>query len=89
MTQPDIIVKICAGLGGVMSGSTKVIDAFNQVIEARKVNAQVKTKVHKVGCLGLCARDVLVDVFMNGDKHTYQHVKPEMVDEIVEQHFIG
>ena len=88
-SEPDITVKICSGLGGVMSGSNKVIDAFNHVIEEKKLNAQVKTKVHKVGCLGLCAKDVLVDVFMNGDKYTYQHVKPEMVAEIVDKHFIG
>lgn len=87
--QPGITVKICAGLGGVMSGSNKVIAAFNQVIEEKKVNARVKTKVHKVGCLGLCARDVLVDVYIDGAKFTYQHVTPDMVEEIVERHIVG
>lgn len=87
--QSGITIKICAGLGGVMSGSNKVIDAFNHAIKEKKVNARVKTKVHKVGCLGFCAKDVLVDVFIDGDKYTYQHVKTDMVDEIVEKHLLG
>ncbi len=87
--RPDITIKICAGLGGVMSGSNMVIAAFNQILEERKLNVRVTPKVHKVGCLGLCARDVLVDVFLNGTKFTYQHVTPEMVTGIVDRHFIG
>ena len=84
--QQDITIKICAGLGGVMTGSNKVIAAFNHVLEEKRVNVQVTPKLHKVGCLGLCARDVLVDVFINGAKFTYQHVTPEMVKEIVDKH---
>jgi NADH-quinone oxidoreductase subunit F len=87
--QQDITIKICAGLGGVMSGSNKVIAAFNQILEEKRVNIKVTPKLHKVGCLGLCARDVLVDVYLNGNKFTYQHVTPEMAEEIVDKHLIG
>jgi len=86
--QPDITIKICAGLGGIMSGSNDVVAAFKHAIEEKNLSAHVETKVHKVGCLGLCARDVLVDVYINNAKFTYQYVTPEMVDEIVDEHFI-
>jgi NADH-quinone oxidoreductase subunit F len=87
--EPEITVKICAGLGGMMSGSQNVISAFEEAIGRKDVDAQVKPKVHKVGCLGLCARDVLVDVYIGEKVYTYQHVTPSIVEEIVDRHFIG
>ena len=44
--------------------------------------------MHKVGCRGLCARDVLVDIIVNDNKTTYQFIKPEMVERIVNEHII-
>jgi NADH-quinone oxidoreductase subunit F len=85
----EIIIRICAGLGGVMSGSEKVIATFEKCIQNRNLNALLRIEVHKVGCLGLCARDVLVEVHADHIKYTYQHVTPDMVEQIVDQHFIG
>jgi NADH:ubiquinone oxidoreductase subunit F (NADH-binding) len=42
-----------------------------------------------VGCRGFCARDVLVDVIINGEKTTYQYIKPDMVERIVKEHIVG
>ena len=44
---------------------------------------------HQVGCVGLCARDVLVEVHRSGSKTVYQYVKPDMVTRIVEDHLVG
>ena len=45
--------------------------------------------MHKVGCRGFCARDVLVDVVIDGNKSTYQYIKPDMVERIVNEHIVG
>jgi NADH-quinone oxidoreductase subunit F len=45
--------------------------------------------MHKVGCRGLCARDVLVDIIIGKNKTTYQYVKPDMVERIVIEHIVG
>ena len=45
--------------------------------------------MHKVGCRGFCARDVLVDVIVDGSKSTYQYIKPDMVERIVNEHIVG
>ncbi len=45
-------------------------------------------RLDKVGCRGFCARDVLVDVIVDGKKTTYKYVKPDMVDRIVNEHII-
>lgn len=42
--------------------------------------------VHKVGCRGFCARDVLVDVIIDGEKTTYEYVKADGVPRIVDEH---
>ncbi|MBI5583552.1 MAG: FAD-dependent oxidoreductase [Deltaproteobacteria bacterium] len=39
--------------------------------------------------MGFCAKDVLVDVLIRDQKTTYQLVKPEMVEKIVDQHILG
>ena len=89
MSSTAPVISVCSGLAGMMAGSSNVIDAFEHHIKEKNIDAEIKPKVHKVGCLGLCAKDVLVDIFINGQKYTYQRVTSEMVEEIVDQHLIG
>ncbi len=88
MSSKPPIISICSGLAGIMAGSNDVIDAFKDQLKAADIKAEFIPKVHKVGCLGLCAKDVLVDVELNGKKYTYQHVKPEMTEKIVQEHLV-
>lgn len=84
------VIKICMGTGGIAAGGSEVMDAFKKVLKKRGIKADIKKHcfMHKVGCRGLCARDVLVDIIINGEKTTYQYVKPEMVSRIVKEHII-
>ena len=45
--------------------------------------------VDQVGCMGLCAKDVIAEVTIDGSTVPYQFVKPEMVARIVDEHVIG
>ena len=45
--------------------------------------------IHQVGCRGFCARDVLVDITVDGERTTYQYIKPDMVSRLVDEHIIG
>jgi len=85
-----VVVRVCIGTGGLAAGGKEVIAAFKKSIADRCVDAEVDftCSYQKVGCRGFCARDVLVDV-VDGDRSvTYQCIKPEMVDRIVEEHLI-
>ncbi|MBI5100882.1 MAG: NADH-quinone oxidoreductase subunit NuoF [Nitrospirae bacterium] len=86
----NITVKVCMGTGGIAAGGDEVLAAFNREIAAAGIAASVgkKCSAHQVGCRGLCAKDVLVDVIINDSKVTYIHVKPEMVSRIVKEHII-
>jgi len=87
----DILIKVCLGPGGIASGGEMVLAAFKREAKDRGITASVETNcsMHQVGCMGLCARDVLVDVIIGGNKTTYQFVKPEMVQRIFNEHIIG
>ena len=76
------------GTGGIAAGGAEVIDAFKTELDAAGIKARVEEHclMHKVGCRGLCAKDVLVDVIINGNKTTYQYIKPDMVPRIVKEH---
>jgi NADH:ubiquinone oxidoreductase subunit F (NADH-binding) len=79
------------GTGGIAAGGVEVISSFEKAFAAAGIRASVEKNcsVHKVGCRGFCARDVLVDVIINGDKTTYQYIKPDMVERIVNEHIMG
>lgn len=79
------------GTGGIAAGSIDVMNAFNAELAAAGVEASVEKfcSVHRVGCRGLCAKDVLVDVIIDGKKTTYQHIKPGIVSKIVNEHLVN
>ncbi len=82
-------VRVCVGSGGLAAGSQDVINAFYRALKANRLNPGVEKKnVNKTGCRGFCSRDVLVDVILGDERHTYQNVKPEYVSRIVKEHII-
>ncbi len=87
----DISIKVCMGTGGIAAGGVEVLSAFEKALAAKGIRASVEKNcsVHKVGCRGFCARDVLVDVVINGEKTTYQYIKPDMVERIVSEHIMS
>lgn len=79
------------GSEGIASGGADVLAAFESSLKEVRLNAQLGNKCvsHKVGCMGLCSKDVLVDVIIDGRKTTYEHVTPAKVRRIVSEHIIN
>ena len=72
-----------AALCGKASGCDEVLEAIESAIKSRDLTAQVS----RVGCLGLCFADPLVDVQLPGQARVfYGNVTPQLVEEIVESH---
>jgi NADH:ubiquinone oxidoreductase subunit F (NADH-binding)/(2Fe-2S) ferredoxin len=86
----DIVIKICNGTGGIAAGGKEVLSTFKKTLSSTGISADFleNCSIHKVGCRGFCAKDVLVDIIINGNKTTYTHVKPDMVARIVNEHII-
>ena len=87
----DVSIKICMGTGGIAAGGEAVIASFEKALASAGIRAAVEKNcsVHQVGCRGFCARDVLVDVLVDGAKATYEYIKPDMVEKIVSEHIVG
>ncbi len=87
----DISIKVCMGTGGIAAGGVEVMSAFETALSAAGIKANVEKhcSMHKVGCRGFCARDVLVDVIADGSKSTYEYIKPDMVERIVNEHLVS
>lgn len=88
------LVRVCVGSGGMAAGAPEVIAAFERSLKTRGLSTPVQGRgcecsVQGVGCLGLCAKDVLVEVVKQRQVVTYERVKPSMVDKIVEEHIAG
>jgi NADH-quinone oxidoreductase subunit F len=86
----NLVVRVCVGTGGLAAGSQKVIDEFGKQLKSHGIKAEIVKKcVNKTGCRGFCAKDVLVDVLLNGSSETYQLLTPDMVGRIVEEHILN
>lgn len=89
--KDNICIRVCMGTGGMAAGGEKVLATFENAIKERYIPAVVRKRcaANGVGCRGLCARDVLVDICIDDTITTYQFIKPEMVERIVREHIIG
>jgi NADH:ubiquinone oxidoreductase subunit F (NADH-binding)/(2Fe-2S) ferredoxin len=87
----EITITVCLGTGGMAAGGQEVLNTFMAELAIREIQSEVKSgcNVHKVGCRGFCARDVLVDVIIDGHKTTYENIKPDRVTKIIDEHIIG
>ncbi|MGO9016704.1 MAG: NADH-quinone oxidoreductase subunit NuoF [Dissulfurispiraceae bacterium] len=87
----NITVKVCMGTGGIAAGGAEVLQAFQSIMAEKNISAEFKKgcHMHKVGCRGFCARDVLVDVIVDDQRTTYQYIQPVMVQRIIDDHIIG
>ena len=71
---------------GIAAGARPVMLSFVDEINKRKLQ---HVTVSQTGCIGMCRLEPMVDVIVPGqEKVTYVHVKPEMVERIVDDHII-
>ena len=79
--------RIIIGMGtcGIAAGARDVMHAILKELERRDIEAQVET----VGCIGMCAKEPLVDIEQAGKPRvTYANVTPDMVPRLIEEHLV-
>ena len=87
----EIEIKVCTGTGGIAAGGKEILSTFKKTLPSAGIEATFleNCSVHKVGCRGFCSKDVLVDIVIDGEKTTYENIKADMVDRIINEHIIG
>ncbi len=80
-------VAVGFGSCGIAAGAQGVFDTLKSEIKKHKLNIHLK----QVGCMGLCFREVLVEVagIPPGRRVFYGNVTPDMVERIVQEHLVG
>ncbi|MGN0586000.1 MAG: (2Fe-2S) ferredoxin domain-containing protein [Oscillospiraceae bacterium] len=81
-------MRVVVGMAtcGIAAGARPVLKAFSDTVQSRDLK---NVAVVQTGCIGLCQYEPIVEIYeAGGKKTTYVKVKPEMVDEIVDQHIV-
>ena len=87
MVRTQTGTRIIVGMGtcGIAAGAREVMNAILKELEARKIEAHVET----VGCVGMCAKEPLVDIDQAGKSRIrYANISPENVPRLIEEHLI-
>ena len=80
---------VIVGMGtcGIAAGAREVMSAILDELSARKMQ---NVHVEQTGCIGMCEKEVLVDVLRPGeDRITYGKVTPADAKRIVDEHVIN
>ena len=76
-------VIVCCGTGCLANGAAKIVTAFEDVLNKRKVKDFSIEAVTKTGCHGFCEQGPLVVIEPQGTFYT--RVKPKDVEAIIEK----
>ena len=84
-TQTGTRIIVGMGTCGIAAGAREVMQAILKELEARKIEAHVET----VGCVGMCAKEPLVDIEQAGKSRIrYANIAPENVPRLVDEHLV-
>ncbi len=79
-------VQVGYGTCGIAAGAKPVYDTFVEEIKALNLD---NVEVTKVGCMGECAFEPIVEILeSNGSKTIYCLVTDRIASEIVEEHIL-
>lgn len=81
--------KIIVGMGtcGIAAGAREVMTAILDELAKRHL---LDVQVQQTGCIGMCEKEVLVDVLRPGEPRiTYGKVKPQDVAKIIAEHVVN
>ncbi len=78
-------ISVGMGTCGIAAGAKETFEAFRAEIARRQLDIEVAS----VGCIGMCAKEPLVDIQQAGGPHVlYANIQPAMVGRLLEQHVI-
>ena len=76
------VIFIGMGTCGLASGAKKVEDA----VRAELARLNIAAKIEETGCVGYCAKEVIVDVKLPGmDRISYCEITPKIVPKLIQK----
>jgi NADP-reducing hydrogenase subunit HndB len=84
-TETGTTIIIGMGTCGIAAGARETMHAVLEELKSRDIQAHVTT----VGCIGMCAREPLVDIEQAGQPRvTYGNITADRVPQLIEEHLI-
>ncbi len=83
----DTGTRISIGMGtcGIAAGARETLEALRAGMARRQIDAEIAS----VGCIGMCAKEPLVDIQQAGGSHVlYANVQPDMVGRLIDEHIL-
>jgi NADP-reducing hydrogenase subunit HndB len=78
-------ISVGMGTCGIAAGARETLEALREEIARRQLDIEITS----VGCIGMCAKEPLVDIQQAGGSHVlYANVQPSMVDRLIEEHVL-
>ncbi len=85
--EEGVAIIVGRGTCGSAAGAREVMSAILDELARRRLS---DVQVRQTGCIGMCDREVLVDVIRPGEPRiTYGNVKPEDVKKIIAEHVVN
>ncbi len=85
-TETGTTIIIGMGTCGIAAGARETMRAILEELHKRNIEAHVAT----VGCIGMCAREPLVDIEQAGKPRiTYGNITANKVPRLIEEHLIN
>lgn len=81
-----ITITVGTATCGVSAGADKVVETLSFLVQEK---GQGKVVLAETGCMGMCYKEVLVEVSNGEGKFLYGDVTPDIVKRIFEEHVLG
>jgi len=83
-SRPRILIGM--GTCGIAAGAGDILETLEQELE----KAGIQAEIIKVGCIGLCYAEPLIEIVKPGKAGVfYGNLQPELIPEIVKDHLVG
>jgi len=85
--QSEARVVVAMGTCGIAAGAREVMTALLEELASRGLN---EVAVQQTGCMGMCNKEPVVQVFMQGQPPvTYGDVTPQVVRRIIAEQIVN
>lgn len=78
-------IKVGVATCGIAAGGMLVYDELKKEIK----NNNIDVKLKKTGCMGMCYKEVLVEVIDDSDSYLYENITTDKVKRIITEHIIN
>ncbi|MCX6170356.1 MAG: NADH-quinone oxidoreductase subunit NuoF [Ignavibacteriales bacterium] len=78
-------IKVGLGTCGISAGGELIYNKFKDEIDLKNLDVELS----ETGCMGMCYKEVLVEIIDNGNSALYSNVTTDRVERIVNEHLIN